>query len=168
MKRPIYRRKIDTAYFVREPEVVDKIIPSRKVDIEQNDNETPDVAKRRLKYKIDRGEYNFFDAVYARKVWDLFDPEVTGVPPGLVCKWYKEVLSPFLEKTKEQFAEKYCLEELLQQLSDDDKISYSTEIYDHLFRDIRQRAADEPLLELPNFILKEIENFRVRFETDDV
>ena len=168
MKRPINRRKIDTAYFVREPEVVDKIIPSRKVDIEQNNNETPDVAKRRLKYKIDRGEYNFFDAVYARKVWDLFDAEATGVPTGIVCKWYKEVLSLFLEKTKEQFADKYCLEELLQQLSGDDKISYSTEIYDHLFRDIRQRAADEPLLELPKFILKEIENFRVRFETDDV
>ena len=168
MKRPIYRKKIDTAYFVREPEVADKVMSSRKVDIEQTDNETPDVAKRRLKYKIDRGEYNFFNAVYARKVWDLFDSEVTGVPPEIVCKWYKELLSPFLEQTKEQFAETYCLEELLQQLSDDDKIAFCKEIYDHLFRDLRKRAADEPLLELPKFILKEIENFKVRFETDDV
>ena len=138
-----------------------------KVDIEQNDNETPDVAKRRLKYKIDRGEYKFFDAVYARKVWDLFGAEEAGVPFEIVCKWYKEVLSPFLEKTKEQFAEKYCIEELMQQLSDDDKISFYAEIYDHLFGDLRKRAADEPLLELPKFILKEIENFKARFETDD-
>ena len=168
MKRPIYRKKIDTAYFVREPEVADKVISSRKVGIEQNNNETPDVAKRRLKYKIDRGEYKFFDAVYARKVWDLFGAEEAGVPPEIVCKWYKEVLSPFLEKAKEQFAEKYCIEELMQQLSDDDKISFYTEISDHLFRDLRQRAAYDPLLELPKFISKEIENFKARFETDDV
>ena len=90
------------------------------------------------------------------------------MPPEIVCKWYTEVLSPFLEKAKEQFAEKYCIEELMQQLSDDDKISFYAEIYDHLFGDLRKRAADEPLLELPKFILKEIENFKARFETDDV
>tara|TARA_Y100001960_G_C14552533_1_gene766513 strand:- start:111 stop:623 length:513 start_codon:yes stop_codon:yes gene_type:complete len=157
MKRLIYRKKLDTAYFVRDPKVIDRPIPSRQIDIEHNDDETPDVAKRRLKYKIDRGEYNFFDAVYARKVWDLFEAEGTSVPPKIVYRWYNEVLSPCLEKTKEQFTEKFYLEELLQQLSDDDKISYAKEIYNHLFKDLRKRATREPLLELPKFILKEIE-----------
>ena len=75
----------------------------------------------------------------------------------IVYRWYNEVLSPCLEKTKEQFTEKFYLEELLQQLSDDDKISYAKEIYNHLFKDLRKRATREPLLELPKFILKEIE-----------
>ena len=79
MKKQIHRETKNRAYFVREPEVAFTKILTSQLDIKHIFNESPDVAKRRLKYKIDRGEYDYFDAVYARKVWDHF------MSAGKVC-----------------------------------------------------------------------------------
>ena len=89
------------------------------------------------------------------------------VPAEIVERWHKDVLSNFLKEIKEQFVEKFQLESLLQELSDEDRISYSKEICDYLFRDVKKRAASEPLLELPKFILDEINNIEFACNTSD-
>ena len=58
MKKQIHRETKHGAYFVREPEVAFTKILTSQLDIKHIFNESPDVAKRRLKYKIDRGEYD--------------------------------------------------------------------------------------------------------------
>ena len=158
MKKRIHRETKNGAYFVTEPEVAFTKTLTSQSDIKHILNESPDVAKRRLKYKIDRGEYDYFDAVYARKVWDHFMSTERFVPPEIVERWYRDVLSNLLKKIKEHFVEKFQVESLFQDLSDEDRILYSEEICDYLSKDVIKRAASEPLLELPKFILDEINN----------
>ena len=167
MKKQMHREKKSGAYFVREPQLALTNILSSQLGIEHSINESPDVWKRRLKYKIDRGEYEYFNAVYARKVWDHFMSAEKLVPAEIVERWHKDVLSNFLKEIKEQFVEKFQLESLLQELSDEDRILYSKEICDYLFRDVKKRAASEPLLELPKFILDEINNIEFACNTSD-
>lgn len=155
------------AYFVREPEVGLTNISLGLLDIEHIINEPPDVAKRRLKYKIDRGEYDYSNAVYARRVWDHFISAEKFVPAEIIERWHKDVLSFFLKKIKEQFVEKFQVDSLFQELSDEDRISYSKEICDYLSSDVKKRAANEPLLELPKFILDEIDTIYVACDTND-
>ena len=158
MKKQIHRETKIGAYFVTEPEVAFTKNLTSQLDIKHILNESPDVAKRRLKYKIDRGEYDYFDAVYARKVWDHFMSAERFVPPEIVERWHRDVLSNLLKKIKEHFVEKFQVESLFQDLSDEDRILYSEEICDYLSKDVIKRAASEPLLELPKFILDEINN----------
>ena len=167
MKKQIHREIKSEAYFVREPEVRLTNISSSQLDFEHTINELPDVAKRRLKYKIDRGEYNYSNAVYARKVWDHFISAEKFIPAEIIERWHKDVLSNFLKKMKEQFMEKFQVESLFQELSDEDRISYSKEICDYLSRDVKKRAANEPLLELPKFILDEINTIHLACDTND-
>ena len=167
MKKQIRREIKSGAYFVREPEVGLTNISLGQFDIEHIINEPPDVAKRRLKYKIDRGEYDYSNAVYARKVWDHFILLEKFVPAEIIERWHKDVLSYFLKKIKEQFVEKFQVESLFQELSDEDRISYSKEICDYLSRDVKKRAANDPLLELPKFILDEINTIYLACVTND-
>ena len=167
MKKQIHRETKNGAYFVREPEVALTNILTSQLDIKYIVDEPPDVAQRRLKYKIDRGEYDYFNAVYARKVWDHFMSAERFVPPEIVERWHRDVLSNFLKKIKEQFVEKFQVESLFQELSDEDRILYSEEICDYLSKDIIKRAASEPLLELPKFILDEINNIEVTCASDN-
>ena len=167
MKKQIHRETKNEAYFVREPEVAFTKILTSQLDIKHIVNESPDVAKRRLKYKIDRGEYDYFNAVYARKVWDHFISAERFVPPEIVERWHRDVLSNFLKKIKEQFVEKFQVESLFQELSDEDRILYSEEICDYLSKDVIKRAASEPLLELPKFILDEIDNIEFTCGSND-
>ena len=167
MKKQIHREIKSGAYFVREPEVDSTSISLGQLDIEHIINEPLDVAKRRLKYKIDRGEYDYSNAVYARKVWDHFISSEKFVPAEIIERWHKDVLSYFLKKIKEQFVEKFQVESLFQELSDEDRISYSKEICDYLSRDVKKRAANDPLLELPKFILDEINTIYLACDTND-
>jgi len=167
MKKQIHRETKNGAYFVREPEVAVTKILTSQLDIKHIFNESPDVAKRRLKYKIDRGEYDYFDAVYARKVWDHFMSAERFVPPEIVERWHRDVLSNLLKKIKEHFVEKFQVESLFQDLSDEDRILYSEEICDYLSKDVIKRAASEPLLELPKFILDEIDNIEFTCGSND-
>ena len=57
---------------MKEPKIVLNKPLSNQLDIEHITDEPLDVVKRRLKYKIDRGEYDYLNVVYARKVWDHF------------------------------------------------------------------------------------------------
>jgi hypothetical protein len=167
MKKQIHRETKHGAYFVREPEVAFTKILTSQLDIKHIFNESPDVAKRRLKYKIDRGEYDYFDAVYARKVWDHFMSAERFVPAEIVERWHRDVLSNLLKKIKEHFVEKFQVESLFQDLSDEDRILYSEEICDYLSKDVIKRAASEPLLELPKFILDEIDNIEFTCGSND-
>ena len=167
MKKQIHRETKNEAYFVREPEVAFTKILTSQLDIKHIFNESPDVAKRRLKYKIDRGEYDYFDAVYARKVWDNFMSAERFVPPEIVERWHRDVLSNLLKKIKENFVEKFQVESLFQDLSDEDRVLYSEEICDYLSKDVTKRAASEPLLELPKFILDEINNIEFTSGSND-
>ena len=72
------------------------------------------------------------------------------------------MLSNLLKKIKEHFVEKFQVESLFQDLSDEDRILYSEEICNYLSKDVIKRAASEPLLELPKFILDEINNIELR------
>ena len=56
---------------------------------------------------------------------------------------------------------------LVQELSDEDRILYSEEICDSLSKDVIKRAGSEPLLELPKFILDEINNIELTCGTND-
>ena len=166
MKKQIHREINSGAYFVMEPEIVPTETLLSQPEIEHITNEPLDVAKRRLKYKIDRGEYDYFNVVYARKVWDHLIAAKKCVPVEIVERWYTDVLSNFLEKTQEQFVEKFHVESLIQELSGDDRISYIKELYDYLCRDVKKRAASEPLLELPKFVVDEIEYTKLAWNTN--
>jgi len=166
MKKQIHRDIKRAAYFVREHEVALTEPSSSRIDSEHITNEPLDVATRRLRYKIDRGEYDYFNVVYARKVWDHLIAAKKCVPVEIVERWYTDVLSNFLEKTQEQFVEKFHVESLIQELSGEDRISYIKELYDYLCRDVRKRAASEPLLELPKFVLDEIEDTELVWNTN--
>ena len=89
------------------------------------------------------------------------------VPPEIVERWHRDVLSNLLKKIKEHFVEKFQVESLFQDLSDEDRILYSEEICDYLSKDVIKRAASEPLLELPKFILDEIDNIEFTCGSND-
>ena len=161
MKKQIHKETKSGAYFVREPEVAFTKILTSQLDIKHIFNESPDVAKRRLKYKIDRGEYDFSAAVYAKKILDYFEIGERLVPQKLVNKWIVDVVFPLFEKTKEQFTEKFFLEALTQNLSDCEKESFSKEINDYLLNDLEKRSTNEPLLELPKFVLNAIDEYEM-------
>ena len=91
----------------------------------------------------------------------------TFVPPEIVERWHRDVLSNLLKKIKEHFVEKFQVESLFQDLSDEDRILYSEEICDYLSKDVIKRAASEPLLELPKFILDEIDNIEFTCGSND-
>lgn len=146
-----------TAYFVRDVEVLDPVRLWDSTDVEINIDESLDVAKRRLQYKIKRGEYDFSAAVYAKKVLDCFGSGKRAVPQKLVDRWVSDVVSPLIEKTKENFAEKFSLEKLTRNLPDCEKRSFSQEINGYLLNDLERRAKAESLLELPKFVMNAIE-----------
>ena len=68
------------AYFVKGPEISSKDFVLAVTDNEVSRKEAPNIAERRLKYKIDRGEYNYADATFARKVWYLLNDKNSAVP----------------------------------------------------------------------------------------
>ena len=167
MKKPIFTGIPSGAYFVKEPKIVLNKPLSNQLDIEHIIDEPLDVVKRRLKYKIDRGEYDYLNVVYARKVWDHFRSVKKCVPAEIMERWHTQVLSNFLEKTKEQFVEKFQVESLLQDLSGEERVSYTKELYEYLYRDVKKRAASKPLFELPKFVLDEIEDIQLACGTID-
>ena len=166
MKKQIHREINSEAYFVIEPETAPTETLSSQLDIKHITNEPLDVAKRRLKYKIDRGEYDYFNVVYARKVWDNLIAAKKCVPVEIMERWHTDVLSNFLEKTQEQFLEKFHVEILIRELSGEDRILYIKELYDYLCSDVTRRAASEPLLELPKFVVDEIEDTKLAWNTN--
>tara|TARA_B100001121_G_C18568056_1_gene563664 strand:- start:205 stop:711 length:507 start_codon:yes stop_codon:yes gene_type:complete len=167
MKKQIHRAVKNRAYFVREPEVALTDISRSQLDVEHIFNESPDVAKRRLKYKIDRGEYDFSAAVYAKKVLYCFETGESLVPQKLVNKWIVDVVFPLFEKTKEQFTVKFSLEALTQNLSDYEKESFLKEIDDYLLNDLEKRSTNEPLPELPKFVSNAIDEYEAESKNID-
>lgn len=167
MKKQISTEIPSGAYFVKEPKIALYKPLSNQLDIEHITSEPLDVASRRLKYKIDRGEYDYINVVYARKVWDHFRSAKKCVPAEIMERWHTHVLSNFLETTKEQFVEKFHVERLFQDLSGEEKVSYTKELYEYLYRDVKKRAASEPLLELPKFVLDEIKDIELACRTSD-
>ena len=165
MKEPSRRTTKETAYFVRDVEVLGPVKLWDSTDDEINIDEPLDVAKRRLQYKINRGEYDFSAAVYAKKVLNCLGSGKRDVPQKLVDRWVSDVVSPLIEKTKENFAEKFSLEELTQNLPDCDKRSFLQEINGYLLNDLERRATAEFLPELPNFVINAIEDCDAEKET---
>ena len=161
MKKQIHRETKNGAYFVREPEVAFTKILTSQLDIKHIFNESPDVAKRRLKYKIDRGEYDFSAAVYAKKVLIYFETGESLVPQKLVDRWITDVVFPLFEQTNKRFTEKYSVEALTQKLSDCERRSFAKEIDDYLLNDLERRSTIEPLAELPKFVLSAIDEYEL-------
>ena len=157
MKERSRRTTKKTAYFVRDVEVLDPVNLWDSTDVKVNIDEPLDVAKRRLQYKINRGEYDFSAAVYAKKVLDCFGSCKRVVPQKLIDRCINDVVFPLIEKTKENFAEKFSLEKLTQNLPDCEKRSFSQEINGYLLNDLERRATAESLPELPKFVMNAIE-----------
>ena len=152
MKRRLSWDTKSRAYFVKDPEVVDTSLPIMPIKNEPIRDESPDITERRLKYKIDRGEYYFADAIYARKVWNLMNEINPKVQPEVRKRWYEEILVVFEEKAAILFAEKYKLREIFRVLPETERCQRCKYLNEYLMRDIKKRALTEPLKSLPIFL----------------
>ena len=152
MKRRLSWNTKSRAYFVKDPEVVDTSLPIIPIKKEPMRDEPPDIAERRLKYKIDRGEYYYADAIYARKVWNLINEINPKVQTEVRKRWYEEILVVFEEKAAILFAEKYKLEEIFSVLPETERCRRYKYLNEYLMRDLKKRALAEPMGSLPSFL----------------
>lgn len=161
MKKRISWNTKNKAYFVKGPEIssIDSVLAV--TDNEVSRQEDPDIAKKRLKYKIDRGEYNHADATFARKVWYLLNDKNSAVPLEISQRWYEEILVVFEEKTGREFFEKFKLHDVFWSLSKDEKVQCYNDLKTYLENDLKKRAQADPLKELPTFLSKQIEEYQI-------
>ena len=152
MKRRLSWNTKSRAYFVKDPEVVDTSLPIMPVKKEPIRDESLDITEKRLKYKIDRGEYYFADAIYARKVWNLMNETYPKVQPEVRERWYEEILVVFEEKAAILFAENYKLREIFSVLPETERCQRCKYLNEYLMRDLKKRALAEPMKSLPSFL----------------
>ena len=161
MKKRISWNTTNKAYFVKGPEISSKDFVLAVTDNEVSRKEAPNIAERRLKYKIDRGEYNYADATFARKVWYLLNDKDSAVPLEICQRWYEEILIVFEEKTEREFFEKFKLRDVFWSLSKEEKARCFKDLKDYLENDLKKRAQADPLKELPTFLSKQIEEYKI-------
>ena len=142
-----------TAYFVKEPEVSMQNPESFDLNTEIDRDETPEIIMMRLRYKIDRGEYKHAETVYAQKVCNVITDRAAQVPDSIKKQWHDERLKQLQTKTKLAFDKKFNIQEILRS-------PQYEEIHQYLRNDLQLRASIEPLLALPNDLLKEIQSKR--------
>ena len=142
-----------TAYFVREPEVSIQNTDSFYLNTEIDRDETPEIIMMRLRYKIDRGEYKHAETVYAQKVCNIITDRGAQVPDSIKKQWHDERLKQLQTKTKLAFDKKFNIQEILRS-------PQYEEIHQYLRNDLHLRASIEPLLALPNDLIKEIQSKR--------
>ena len=142
-----------TAYFVREPEVSIQNTDSFYLNTEIDRDETPEIIMMRLRYKIDRGEYKHAETVYAQKVCNIITDRGAQVPDSIKKQWHDERLKQLQTKTKLAFDKKFNIQEILRS-------PQYEEIHQYLRNDLQLRASIEPLLALPNDLIKEIQSKR--------
>ena len=142
-----------TAYFVKEPEVSMQNPESFDLNTEIDRDETPEIIMMRLRYKIDRGEYKHAETVYAQKVCNVITDRGAQVPDSIKKQWHDERLKQLQTKTKLAFDKKFNIQEILRS-------PQYEEIHQYLRNDLQLRASIEPLLALPNDLLKEIQSKR--------
>ena len=161
LKKPIQRNVTNSAFFVKEPEVSTLDTASTEIKTEIDREETPDVTMARLKYKIDRGEYNLAKTVYAQQVWNIILDRKDEVPDNVRNRRYNDVLWGMRTKTNSAFDTKFEIKEVLD-------ISAYTKIHQHLRKDLKNRALVEPLLQFPNDLVKEITEENERLSKENV
>ena len=161
LKKPIQRNVTNSAFFVKEPEVSTLDTASTEIKTEIDREETPDVTMARLKYKIDRGEYNLAKTVYAQQVWNIILDRKDEVPDNVRNRRYNDVLWGMRTKTNTAFDTKFEIKEVLD-------ISAYTKIHQHLRKDLKNRALVEPLLQFPNDLVKEITEENERLSKENV
>ena len=142
-----------TAYFVKEPEVSMQNPKSFDLNTEIDRDETPEIIMMRLRYKIDRGEYKHAETVYAQKVCNVITDRGAQVPDSIKKQWHDERLKQLQTKTKLAFDKKFNIQEILRS-------PQYEEIHQYLRNDLQLRASIEPLLALPNDLIKEIQSKR--------
>ena len=142
-----------TAYFVKEPEVSMQNPESFDLNTEIDRDETPEILMMRLRYKIDRGEYKHAETVYAQKVCNIITDRGAQVPDSIKKQWHDERLKQLQTKTKLAFDKKFNIQEILRS-------PQYEEIHQYLRSDLQLRASIEPLLALPNDLIKEIQSKR--------
>ena len=142
-----------TAYFVKEPEVSMQNPESFDLNTEIDRDETPEIIMMRLRYKIDRGEYKHAETVYAQKVCNVITDRGAQVPDSIKKQWHDERLKQLQTKTKLAFDKKFNIQEILRS-------PQYEEIHQYLRNDLQLRASIEPLLALPNDLIKEIQSKR--------
>ena len=142
-----------TAYFVKEPEVSMQNPKSFDLNTEIDRDETPEIIMMRLRYKIDRGEYKHAETVYAQKVCNVITDRGARVPDSIQKQWHDERLKQLQTKTKLAFDKKFNIQEILRS-------PQYEEIHQYLRNDLQLRASIEPLLALPNDLIKEIQSKR--------
>ena len=161
LKKPIQRNVTNSAFFVKEPEVSTLDPASTAIKTEIDREETPDITMARLKYKVDRGEYKLAETVYAQQVWNIIIDRKDEVPDKVRDGRYNDVLWEMRSKTNTAFDTKFKTKELLE-------ISDYTEIHRHLREDLKSRALEEPLLQFPNDLAKEIAEEKERLAKENV
>ena len=142
-----------TAYFVKEPEVSMQNPESFDLNTEIDRDETPEIIMMRLRYKIDRGEYKHAETVYAQKVCNVITDRGAQVPDSIKKQWHDERLKQLQTKTKLAFDKKFNIQEILRS-------PQYEEIHQYLRNDLQLRASIEPLLALPNDLIREIQSKR--------
>ena len=142
-----------TAYFVKEPEVSMQNPKSFDLNTEIDRDETPEIIMMRLRYKIDRGEYKHAETVYAQKVCNVITDRGAQVSDSIKKQWHDERLKQLQTKTKLAFDKKFNIQEILRS-------PQYEEIHQYLRNDLQLRASIEPLLALPNDLIKEIQSKR--------
>ena len=159
MKAITQRTNGNNAYFVREPEIIEIKAAPAQLETELARDEPWDITKRRLRYKIDRGEYQFTDWLYAQRVWDLIETKKIEIPERFSKRWHDDVLLVLRDQTEKNFRIKFSLEDTLQSLPKEDRDSSQREIENYLRGDLERRAAVDPLNDLPGFLIKVLEEF---------
>jgi prefoldin subunit 5 len=157
--------------FVKDP-VVANVTPSSFIDpkTEVDRDEDLDVTMSRLKYKIDRGEYKFTEAVYAQQISNLIDKKKDEVPEK-VRERYVDGLMGLCEEVEMHFFTKFKVIEFLYPLPHGQHESYHKDLTNRLLSDIKSRAsAEPPLVSFPKDLIKAIEeeNDRLTKETANV
>ena len=150
-----------TAYFVREPEVSIQNTDSFYLNTEIDRDETPEIIMMRLRYKIDRGEYKHAETVYAQKVCNIITDRGAQVPDSIKKQWHDERLKQLQTKTKLAFDKKFNIQEILRS-------PQYEEIHQYLRNDLQLRASIEPLLALPNDLIKEIQSKRQESSEENI
>ena len=150
LKTRIQRDFKKTAYFVKEPEISVQTPQTSELKTEVNREETPETIMMRLRYKIDRGEYNHAETVYAQKVWNLITDKSELVPENIKQQWKTGQLKRLQTKTALDFDRKFNTQKLLAS-------HLYEEIHQYLKNDLKRRALIEPLIQFPNDLIREIE-----------
>jgi len=150
LKKRIQRDFKKTAYFVKEPEISVQTREALELKTEINREETPETIMMRLRYKIDRGEYNHAETVYAQKVWNIITDRSEHVPENIKQQRKTEQLKRSQTKTALDFDNKFNTQKILNS-------HLYEEIHHYLKNDLKRRALIEPLIQFPNDLIREIE-----------